>query len=107
MFGDLFNIKEKIEKAKQEVLDTRRRLDSVYVEKISPCGAVRVKVTANKQVEEIQLSDNIPEDREALSQILKETLNRALEEAGRIQEKELKDAFMKHMPSLPGLDGLL
>jgi DNA-binding protein YbaB len=105
MFGDLFNIKEKIEKAKQEVLDTKARLDKVYVEKTSECGTVKVSVTANKQIRNIDISGWTGSN-EQLAEVLKKTLNAALQEAGEIQEVELKNAFTKHMPNIPGLDNL-
>ncbi len=105
MFGDLFNIKEKIEKAKQEVLETKSRLDKVFIDKESPCGAISVRVTANKQIQEIEIK-NAFDNNDELASILKQTLNEALKEAGEIQEIELKNAFTKHMPSIPGLDNL-
>ncbi len=105
MFGDLFNIKEKIEKAKQEVFDTKQRLDKVYVDKTSACGNISVSVTANKQVREIRIAE-IPGNKENLAEILTRTLNEALEEAGKIQEVELKNAFVKHLPDIPGLNHL-
>jgi len=107
MFGDLFNIKEKIDKAKREVLETRERLDRIYVDKASPCGAVRVSVTANKQIHDLAVDPSAFEDARALAETVKTTLNKALEEAGKIQETELKNAFLKHMPDIPGLENLL
>jgi len=107
MFGDLFNIKDKIEKAKQEVIDTKERLNKVYIDKTSPCGAVRVSVTANKQIHDLKIDPAAFENASELAETLKATLNRALEEAGKIQETELKNAFAKHLPDIPGIDHLI
>jgi len=107
MFGDLFNIKEKIEKAKAELEETRERLNRVYVDKSSPCGAVRVSVTANKQIHDLKIDPSAFDDADSLAETIKTTLNLALEEAGKIQETELKNAFKKYLPDIPGMEGLM
>jgi DNA-binding protein YbaB len=107
MFGDLFNIKAKLEQAKQSVMETRERLNTVFVQRESLCGAVVVRVTANKQVDSIQIDPAKLKENTSLEKILTETLNAALTEAGEIQEYELKRAFTEHLPDIPGLDNLI
>ncbi len=106
MFGDLFNIKEKLEQAKREVEETKERLNHVFIDKTSPCGMIKVSVTGNKQIHSIEINPGFGESNEKMAEVLKSVLNEALHEAGKMQETELKNAFMKHMPSIPGLDKL-
>ena len=104
MFGDLSGMMQKLTDAKQKVEETQRRLDTVYVDGISNAGAVRVSVTANKEVKSIEIADALLQDKEALEDYLILALNDALEKATKISEAELAAAAKDGLPNIPGLD---
>jgi len=104
MFGDLSGMMQKLTDAKQKVEETKQRLNTVYVDGMSNNGAVRVRVTANKQVKSIEIVDALLQDKEALEDYLILALNDALEKATKISEAELAAAAKDGLPNIPGLD---
>ncbi len=105
MFGNLFGLAEKIQKAKQEVADARARLAETFIEKSSDDGKIRVRISADKNIHEIHIDPTLMQfDATYLSGKLRQTLNDALNEATAIQEREVKEALQRVMPDIPGLD---
>lgn len=104
MFGDLSGMMKKLTEAKQKVETTKKRLDAIYVDGSSNSGAVKVTVTANKQVKSIAIVDALLQDKEALEDYLILALNEALDKAGKISETELAAAAKDGLPNIPGVD---
>jgi len=107
MFGKMFDIMGKLDDAKKNVEEARKRLDHVLIDAEAGNGLVKVTVTGNRQLKNLSIADEAMQDKEMLEDYLSIALNKALEEAGKIQENELKKAAMDAMPNIPGLDGLL
>ncbi len=105
MFGDLFGLAGKIEKAKKEVADARKRLAEMYIEKTSDDNKIRVRISADKTIHDIQIDPSFEGmSVDYLAGRLKALLNEAMDEANAIQEKEVKDALQRVLPDIPGLD---
>ncbi len=107
MFGKMFDIMGKLEDAKKNVEEARKRLDHVLIDAEAGNGLIKVTVTGNRQLKSLSIDDKAMEDKEMLEDYLMIALNKALEEAGKIQEAELKKAATDALPNIPGLDGLL
>ena len=107
MFGKMFDILGKIEDAKKNVEEARKRLDHVLIDAEANSGNVKVSVTGNRIVKSLSIDASLLEDKEMLEDYLIIALNKALEEAGKMQENELKKAASDAMPGIPGLDGLI
>jgi len=107
MFGKMFDIIGKIEEAKKNVEEARKRLDHVLIDAESGNGMVKVTVTGNRIMKSIEINDDAMQDKEMLEDYLMIALNKALEEAGKMQEAELKKAATDALPNIPGLDGLI
>jgi len=107
MFGKMFDIMGKLDDAKKNVEEARKRLDHVLIDAEAGNGMVKVTITGNRQLKNLSIADEAMQDKEMLEDYLSIALNKALEEAGKIQEDELKKAAMDAMPNIPGLDGLL
>jgi DNA-binding YbaB/EbfC family protein len=107
MFGKMFDIMGKIEEAKKNVEATKKRLDNVLIDAESAQGKIKVTVTGNRALKAINIDDDLMQDKEMLEDYLMIALNKALEEAGKMQEEELKRAAKDAMPNIPGLDGLI
>ena len=104
MFGDLMGMMGKLKETQQKVEETKKRLDTISVEEQSSDKLIRVVVSANKQVQEIQIEPEIFKNGSDFAEKLKEVLNKALEEAGKIQEAELSAVAKEGLPNIPGLD---
>ena len=107
MFGKMFDIMGKIEDAKKNVEEARKRLDYVLIDAEAGNGMLKVTVTGNRMMKSIEINEELMKDKEMLEDYLMIALNKALEQAGEMQETELKKAATDAMPNIPGLDGLL
>ena len=107
MFGKMFDIIGKIDEAKKNVEEAKKRLDTILIDAEAGNGMVKVTVTGNRALKNLSIADEAMQDKEMLEDYLIIALNKALEEAGKIQEAELKKAATDAMPNIPGLDSLL
>jgi len=93
----------KLKETQQKVEETKKRLDTVYVEESNSDGSLSVRVTANKSIAKIDIAPS-RENEPNLPTELTELLNTALDKAGKIQEAELGAVAKEGMPNIPGLD---
>ncbi len=107
MFGKMFDIIGKLDEAKKNVEEAKKRLDTILIDAEAGNGMVKVTVTGNRALKNLSIADEAMQDKEMLEDYLTIALNKALYEAGQIQEAELKNAAKDAMPNIPGLDGLL
>ena len=104
MFGDLQGMMAKLKEAQAKIEETKKRLDTVYVDGESGNGSVVVTLTANREVKNIAIDDALLDDKEALEDYLIIALNKAIEKANAVNEAEMAAAAKDGMPDLPGLD---
>ncbi len=107
MFGKMFDIMGKLEEAKKNVEEARKKLDHVLIDAEAGNGFVKVSVTGNRKLKNLEIAEEAMKDKEMLEDYLMIALNKALDEAGKMQETELKKAATDALPNIPGLDGLL
>ncbi|MGI8893040.1 MAG: YbaB/EbfC family nucleoid-associated protein [Bacteroidia bacterium] len=100
MFDKLNAIQQKMDEIKQ-------RLDNITVEGEAGEGGVKVLVTANKKIKEVNISDQLIKtgDKEEIGELTVVALNRALEQAENVSESEMKAASAGLFPDLPGMLG--
>lgn len=103
MFGDLSGMMGKLKEAQQKIEETKRRLDTVLVDSESGNGKVKVTVTANRAIKNIEISEDLT-DKEEIADYLIIALNEALSKANAINEAELAAAAKDGMPNIPGMD---
>jgi nucleoid-associated protein EbfC len=93
--GMLNQMQEKMEEAK-------RRLDTITVTGEADSGKIKVTVTGNRQVKEINIQDASSYEKEELEELLVTAMNRALENAEKVNDSEMKGSASGFMPDLPG-----
>ena len=103
MFGDISGMMKQLQETQQKVEETKKRLDTVLIDE-EIAGKVKVTVTANREIKSIQVDPSILEDAEELEDYLVLALNKAIQRAGDIHEKEVALAAKSGMPNIPGLD---
>ncbi|WP_028890417.1 YbaB/EbfC family nucleoid-associated protein [Tenacibaculum ovolyticum] len=104
MFGDISGMMGKLKEAQQKVEETKKRLNTVLIDENATNGALKVTVTANREVKAITINESLLADKEELEDYLILTLNKALKRAGEINEHELAVAAKDGMPNIPGMD---
>jgi len=106
MFGDMMGMMGKLKETQQKVEATKKRLDTVSLEEHSPDELIKVIITANRAIKEIQIDDSILNDKEQLEDYLVLTINKAIEKATQVNETELAAVAKEGMPNIPGMDNL-
>lgn len=103
MFGDLMGMMGKLKETQQKIEDTKKRLDTVYIDESSSDQLLKVTVTANRKIKNIEIAEELLKDKEQLEDYLTLVLNKALEKAGNVNETELAAVAKDGMPNIPGL----
>ncbi|WP_010517183.1 YbaB/EbfC family nucleoid-associated protein [Croceivirga radicis] len=106
MFGDIMGMMGKLKETQQKVEETKKRLDTVLLEEKSNDDLLKVTITANRAVKSISIDEALLEDKEQLEDYLILTLNKAIEQATKVNEAELAAVAKDGMPNIPGMDSL-
>ena len=104
MFGDMMGMMSKIKDAQKKVEETKKRLDTVLIDESSSDSKLKVSLTANRTIREINISEELLEDKDMLEDYLILTLNKAISRASAINEQELAAAAKDGLPNIPGMD---
>ncbi|RYG40541.1 MAG: YbaB/EbfC family nucleoid-associated protein [Chitinophagaceae bacterium] len=104
MFGDLMGMMGKLQEAQQKMEETKKRLDSVFLDEQSSDGLLKVTLTANRTITSITVDDALLEDKEQLEDYLILVLNKAIAKATSVNEAELGAVAKDGMPDIPGMD---
>ncbi len=102
--GDMMGMMNKIKETQEKVEATKERLKTVTLEEKSSDGLLRVEITAAREIKNINIADELLEDKEQLEDYLVLTLNKAIARASEIHETELAAVAKDGMPDIPGLD---
>ena len=104
MLGDMEGMMAKLREAQAKIEETKKRLDQVMVDGEAGNGLVVATVTANRQIKNLAIDDQLLEDKEALEDYLILAMNNALEKASKIHEAEMAAAAKGGLPDIPGMD---
>ncbi|WP_299685364.1 YbaB/EbfC family nucleoid-associated protein [uncultured Dokdonia sp.] len=104
MFGDMMGLMGKLQEAKAKAEATKERLKTVLVDEQSNDGLLKITATANGRIKEIEVSENLLQDKEQLEDYLILTLNKALEKAQNIHDTEMGAVAKEGIPNIPGMD---
>lgn len=106
MLGDIMGMMGKLKETQQKVEETKKRLDTVVLEEISTDQAIKVTITANREIRQIEIDESLLHNKEQLEDLLILTLNKALQRATKVNETELAAVAKDGMPNIPGMDSL-
>jgi|SRR5690606_8456510 len=104
MFGDLMGMMGKLKETQQKVEETKKRLDTVTLSEKSPDDLIQVTITANRALKSIALDPALLQDKDQLEDYLVLYINKAIEQATKINEAELAAVAKEGMPNIPGMD---
>lgn len=102
MFGDMMG---KLQEAQQKAEETKKRLDTVYLSEESIDGRLKITISGNREIKDINIDDSLLTDSEELSDHLILTLNKAIQKATEMNEHEMK-SVASGMMDVPGLGKL-
>lgn len=104
MFGDLMGMMGKLKETQAKVEETKKRLDTVYIDEKSSDALLKVTLTANRTIKSIEIDDELLRDKEQLEDYLILTLNKAIDTATRVNETEIAAVAKEGIPNIPGMD---
>jgi DNA-binding YbaB/EbfC family protein len=104
MFGDLMGMMGKLKETQKKVEETKKRLDSVLIDESSSDNKLQVTITANREIKDISIHEDLLHDKEQLEDYLILTLNKAIERATQMNETEIAAVAKDGMPNIPGMD---
>lgn len=105
MFGDMMG---KLQEMKQKMEESKARLNNITVQGESPNGLVQVTVNGNRRVKSIEIKQELlnENDKEQLEDFLIIALNKAIEQADKVNETEMGSAAQGMLPNLGGLGNM-
>ena len=104
MFGDLKGMMGKLKDAQEKVAATKLRMNTVLIDEKSSDGLLKITITANRELKNIEISDELLKDKEQLEDYLILTLNKAIQKATDINDAEVAAVASEGMPKIPGMD---
>jgi DNA-binding YbaB/EbfC family protein len=107
MFNDMMGMMGKLKETQEKIAATKKRLDSVHLIEKSSDGLLQIKITANRELKEINIDDQLMGDKEQLEDYLILCLNKAIIEATKVNETELAAVAKEGLPNISGMDALL
>jgi DNA-binding YbaB/EbfC family protein len=98
MFGNLNDMMGKMQEAQKQAEEIKQRLNNVYVKEESP--EISITVNGNRVIKDIEINEILLEDVEELQDKLILALNKALEKANQLNEKEMQGAVKGIIPGM-------
>lgn len=101
---DLMGMMGKLKETQRKIEETKKRLDTVLIDEQSNDGLLKITLTANSKIKSITIDDSLLEDKDQLEDYLIVTLNKAIENAAKVNQAELDAVAKVDMPMIPGMD---
>ena len=99
MMGQMQETQRKIEAAQQ-------MLSSVIIDHSSSDNLLKVSITANSELKNIDIHDSLLEDKEQLEDYLILVINQAIEQAIARNKTELDAVAKIDLPMIPGMENM-
>ncbi len=106
MFGDMMGMMGKLKETQKKVEETKQRLNTILIDEKSSDSTIKITITANRTIKNIEIDESLLKDKEQLEDYLVITLNKAIERATQVNETELAAAAKDGLPNIPGLDSM-
>ncbi|WP_420379493.1 YbaB/EbfC family nucleoid-associated protein [Gilvibacter sp.] len=106
MFGDIMGMMGKLKETQEKVAQTKERLNTVLIDEQNSEATIKVTLTANREIKNISIAEELLSDKEQLEDYLVITLNKAIARATTVNETELAAVAKEGMPNIPGLDNM-
>ena len=94
----------KLKEAQAKVAATKQRMNTVLIDEKSSDSFLKVTITANRELKHIEIDDSLLQNKTQLVESLILTLNKAIDKATTINEKEIAAVASEGMPKIPGMD---
>jgi DNA-binding YbaB/EbfC family protein len=99
----MLDLLQKLGSLKSKMEEAKSRLDHVSVEGYAGDREVVVTMTGNRKLTRIDIAQHLllPERKEEVEELIETAMNRALEQAEKVFEAEMKSAGRDLLPGMP------
>ncbi len=104
MFGGMKDMMAKLQEAQVKVEEAKARLDGITVQGQSSSGKVKVTMTGNRKVTDVEIDASLS-DSEEIADLVVIATNDALAKAESVNEAEMGAAAKASMPGMGGMFG--
>ena len=99
MMGQMQETQRKIE-------ETHKMLNNVIIDHSSSDGLLKISITANNELKNIQIDNTLLEDKDQLEDYLILVINQAIEKAMFKNKTELDAVAKVDLPMIPGMENM-
>ena len=96
----------KMKETQQKIEDTKKRLDSVFIEEQSVDGLFKVSVSANNSIKNVTIDNALLEDKEQLEDYIVTVIIKAIEKAMIVNQTQLDEVTKLDIPMIPGMEDM-
>jgi len=105
--GDMAKMMSQLKEAQAKMEETKRKLDSIYLQGKSYSENVTVSATASLKITRVEIKETaLMLGATALSEEVLQAVNDALYQAQEVQKAEMAAVAKDAMPNIPGLGNL-
>ncbi len=106
MFGDLMGMMGKMKETQEKVAQTKKRLDTIFIDEQSADQLLKISISANNQIKSVTIDDTLLEDKEQLEDYLILVINKAIEKATAVHAAEIDAVSKMDLPMIPGMEDM-
>ncbi len=101
MFGKLGDMMGKLQEMKQKAEEIKTALSNTVITSESAGGDIVIEINGNRELKSLQITDALQHgDRKELEKLLLQALNKAIKEADKVNEAEMKKAASGLLPGM-------
>lgn len=102
MFGKIGDMLGKLQEIKKKIAEIKEKMEAAHVDVNSPSGEVKITINGNRRILKLHIDPALQHaSKEELEKQLLETINKAIEEANKLNEAEMKKVAGGMLP--PGI----
>ncbi len=102
MFGKLGDMLGKLQEIKQKIAEIKAQMDTTLIDVSVASGDIKITINGNRKIQKLSIDPALQHgSKEELERLLTETFNKAVEEADKLTEGEMKKVAGGMLP--PGL----
>lgn len=102
MFGKFGDMLGKLQEIKKKIAEIKAKMDDTLVEVEGASGDIKITMNGNRKIQKLHIEPSLQHgNKEELEKQISETLNKAIEEANKLNELEMKKVAGGMLP--PGV----
>lgn len=104
--GGMAGMMKQMQAMQQKMDKVNAELANKFVESESGGGMVKVKANGKQQIVSVKIDPQLiaDNDLEMMEDLIVAAINKAIEDAGKLSQDEMKKVYAGVMPNIPGMD---